>query len=72
MVTARPLELKHSRVSITFKPKTSYRGRDFGGRDVESCLPKGFHQTSAPSRYINYGKLGSTMCETGNKHVDAP
>ncbi|CAN0910561.1 hypothetical protein LINGRAHAP2_LOCUS26359 [Linum grandiflorum] len=34
-----------------------------------SCLPKGFHRNSAPSRYINYHPLGSTtMCDTDKKH----
>ncbi|CAN1258243.1 hypothetical protein LINPERPRIM_LOCUS9827 [Linum perenne] len=35
-----------------------------------SCLPKGFHRNSAPSRYINYDPLGAsttTACDTVEK-----
>ncbi|KDP30473.1 hypothetical protein JCGZ_16152 [Jatropha curcas] len=70
-VAARPLESKPSKNSVIFKPKSSHRKKGFGGRDMENCMPKGFHRTSAPSRYINYNTLGSTICET-SKHVDAP
>ncbi|CAL1387026.1 unnamed protein product [Linum trigynum] len=42
-----------------------------GGREVNGCLPKGFHRNSAPSRYINLEPLGTSsstiMCDTG-KH----
>ncbi|CAI0442669.1 unnamed protein product [Linum tenue] len=43
-----------------------------GGREVNDCLPKGFHRNSAPSRYINLEPLGTSssstiMCET-EKH----
>ncbi|KAK9124191.1 hypothetical protein Sjap_013793 [Stephania japonica] len=31
-------------------------------RGFKTCLPKGFHHTSAPSRYSNYETLGSSMC----------
>lgn len=33
-------------------------------KGFENCLPKGFHRTSAPSRYINYQPLVSEMCST--------
>ncbi|OAY45831.1 hypothetical protein MANES_07G095300v8 [Manihot esculenta] len=72
VAAARPLALKSPKDFATFKPKTSHGNGEFRGKDVENCLPKGFHRTSAPSRYINYSTLGSTMCSTGNKHVDAP
>ncbi|CAN1747581.1 hypothetical protein LINPERHAP1_LOCUS3127 [Linum perenne] len=41
-----------------------------GGRVFVSCLPKGFHRNSAPSRYINYDPLGAsttTACDTVEK-----
>ncbi|KAL9365562.1 hypothetical protein Peur_043435 [Populus x canadensis] len=69
-VATRPLESKSSRYE-TLKPKTNHGQQEFHGREVENCLPKGFHPTSAPSRYINYHTLGSTIC-TPSKHVDAP
>lgn len=66
----RPLETKSPSYN-TLKPKTSHGQGGFHGRDVENCLPKGFHQTSAPSRYINYHTFGSEMCTAG-KNVNAP
>lgn len=57
----------------TFKPKTSHdQQHEFrSGSGVNDCLPKGFHRTSAPSRYINYHTFGSTMCST-SKHASSP
>ncbi|KAJ7975033.1 Maintenance of mitochondrial morphology protein like, partial [Quillaja saponaria] len=52
---------------VTFmKPKKSHGGqsRTGTGRDVENCLPKGYRRSSAPSRYVNYQPLGSTICST--------
>ncbi|EEF28144.1 conserved hypothetical protein [Ricinus communis] len=71
VAAARPLPSKSSKELVAFRPKTTHGRKGFRGRDVENCLPKGFHRTSAPSRYINYDTLGATMCSTG-KHVDAP
>lgn len=65
---ARPLE---SPSYETLEPKTSHGQQEFHDREVQNCLPKGFHLTSAPSRYINYHTLGSTMCAP-SKHVGAP
>ncbi|KAK1572638.1 hypothetical protein Q3G72_035571 [Acer saccharum] len=53
----------------TFKPKTNHGDHDQhnkfrSGSDVNSCMPKGFHHTSAPSRYINGHTFASTMCST--------
>uniref|UniRef100_A0A2P2NHS6 Uncharacterized protein n=1 Tax=Rhizophora mucronata TaxID=61149 RepID=A0A2P2NHS6_RHIMU len=66
----RPMETKSPKFK-TLKPKTSRGSRGFNGRDVESCLPKGFHRTSAPSRYINYNTGSSTRCVT-EKRVNGP
>ncbi|CAN1174322.1 hypothetical protein LINPERHAP2_LOCUS31220 [Linum perenne] len=46
------------------------RGSHKGERVFVSCLPKGFHRNSAPSRYINYDPLGAsttTACDTVEK-----
>ncbi|KAF9676652.1 hypothetical protein SADUNF_Sadunf08G0025200 [Salix dunnii] len=64
----RPLE---SPSYETLEPKTNHGQQEFHDREVQNCLPKGFHPNSAPSRYINYHTLGSTMCAP-SKHVDAP
>ncbi|KAJ6428925.1 hypothetical protein OIU84_020549 [Salix udensis] len=64
----RPLE---SPSYETLEPRTNHGQQEFHDREVQNCLPKGFHPTSAPSRYINYHTLGSTMCAP-SKHVGAP
>lgn len=51
----------------TLEPKTIHQTHKFHSREVNGCLPKGFHRTSAPSRYINYNTFGSTMCSTGKR-----
>ncbi|XVE68824.1 hypothetical protein DITRI_Ditri09bG0100800 [Diplodiscus trichospermus] len=58
----RPLVSK-SQDSVTFKPETDTKN-GFHSQDVKNCLPKGFHHTSAPSRYINDHTFGSVMCST--------
>ncbi|XVE75383.1 hypothetical protein DITRI_Ditri12bG0090000 [Diplodiscus trichospermus] len=61
---ARPLVSKSPNHLVTFKPETGMK-HGFGGKeDVKNCLPKGFHHTSAPSRYINDHTFGSTLCST--------
>ncbi|KAJ6892456.1 hypothetical protein NC651_025605 [Populus alba x Populus x berolinensis] len=71
VAATRPLATKSPNYE-TLKPKTKRGQRDqFHGGEVENCLPKGFHHNSAPSRYINYQPLGSTMC-AASKHGDAP
>ncbi|CAK7325423.1 unnamed protein product [Dovyalis caffra] len=70
VAATRPLESKSTNYK-TLKPKTNHGQQEFHGTDVENCLPKGFHPTSAPSRYINYHTLGSSLCAT-SKQVDAP
>lgn len=50
----------------TFKPKI-VKGKH-GKEEVEGCLPKGGRRSSAPSRYINYQPLGSTICSTSVHH----
>ncbi|GMN51020.1 hypothetical protein TIFTF001_020181 [Ficus carica] len=51
---------------VSFKPTEGGVGqRGVGSRpEVENCLPKGFKRTSAPSRYVNYQTLGSSLCST--------
>ncbi|KAJ0103627.1 hypothetical protein Patl1_06049 [Pistacia atlantica] len=51
----------------TLEPKTSHERHKFRSEEVNGCMPKGFHRPSAPSRYINYNTLGSTMCSTGKR-----
>ncbi|KAG8493300.1 hypothetical protein CXB51_010853 [Gossypium anomalum] len=58
----RPLASKAQDL-VMFKPETSTK-HGFHKQDVKGCLPKGFHRTSAPSRYINDHTFGSTMCST--------
>ncbi|XVF83130.1 hypothetical protein PTKIN_Ptkin16aG0108600 [Pterospermum kingtungense] len=60
----RPLVSK-SQDMVTLKPETDTK-HGFHRQDVMNCLPKGFHQTSAPSRYINDHTFGSTMCSTAS------
>ncbi|XVE99271.1 hypothetical protein REPUB_Repub03eG0183900 [Reevesia pubescens] len=60
----RPLLVSKSQGLVTFKPETGMK-HGFPGQDVvKNCMPKGFHRTSAPSRYINDHTFGSTMCST--------
>ncbi|CAK9133518.1 unnamed protein product [Ilex paraguariensis] len=59
----RPLG-PNSGETVAFKPQTKHGHGAFQGPDVETCLPKGFHHSSAPSRYINYHTLGSTTCSS--------
>ncbi|XWS66179.1 hypothetical protein CRYUN_Cryun05aG0177800 [Craigia yunnanensis] len=59
----RPLMSKSQDRLVTFKPETGME-HGFRSQDVRNCLPKGFHRTSAPSRYINDHTFGSTMCST--------
>ncbi|PON31989.1 hypothetical protein PanWU01x14_365220 [Parasponia andersonii] len=60
------------------RPKEGNYGKHggFGSRpEVESCLPKGFRRTSAPSRYVNYQTLGSNLCNsspTSSKSLNKP
>ncbi|KAF4348784.1 hypothetical protein F8388_002521 [Cannabis sativa] len=53
---------------VSFEPNKEVNSGGQGGfgrrPEVESCLPKGFRQTSAPSRYVNYDTLGSTLCSS--------
>ncbi|GMY09264.1 hypothetical protein FCV25MIE_04503 [Fagus crenata] len=63
-VAMKPLE-SNPPSYVTLKPKTSHGG--FRKRSVNSCLPKGFHHSSAPSRYVNYHTFGSTMCSSGKR-----
>ncbi|KAK3232499.1 hypothetical protein Dsin_004380, partial [Dipteronia sinensis] len=62
----------------TFKPITGQDDHDqhnkfrSGSSGVNDCLPKGFHHTSAPSRYINYHTFGSTICSTTKQPSSHP
>lgn len=63
--------------TIGFDPKKNHE--DDGSQKLqgdqpaglENCMPKGFRPTSAPSRYINYEPLGTTLCST-NHRKDKP
>ncbi|XAR52341.1 hypothetical protein NMG60_11020350 [Bertholletia excelsa] len=52
---------------VAFKPQGQRGQHGFRSGDVNSCLPKGFRRTSAPSRYIHDEPFGSTMCSSGNQ-----
>ncbi|KAL7127228.1 hypothetical protein ABFS83_14G241800 [Erythranthe nasuta] len=41
-----------------------HKQRVFHRREVNNCMPKGFHRSSAPSRYVNYQTLGSFRCSS--------
>ncbi|KAJ4838148.1 hypothetical protein Tsubulata_035237 [Turnera subulata] len=71
VVAARPLKASKAADLVTLKPKTSHEPEGFANTRVENCMPKGFHHTSAPSRYINYHTFGSTLCTT-DKRVNEP
>ncbi|GLT66806.1 hypothetical protein SLA2020_391540 [Shorea laevis] len=63
----RPSLESKSSATVKFKPKTrdgSYHRLGHDG-NVKNCLPKGFHYSSAPSRYINRHTFGSVACSTG-------
>ncbi|OMP03794.1 hypothetical protein COLO4_10198 [Corchorus olitorius] len=66
----RPLVPK-SQDFVTFKPETGAK-HGFHGQGVENCMPKGFHRTSAPSRYINDHTFGSTICSTTSEISTKP
>ncbi|CAN8247199.1 unnamed protein product [Cochlearia groenlandica] len=44
--------------------KLNPRNQVFRGREVKSCLPKGFRPRSAPSRFVNYQPLVSVKCSS--------
>ncbi|XVF75570.1 hypothetical protein PTKIN_Ptkin13bG0197500 [Pterospermum kingtungense] len=67
----RPLVSKSEGRLVTFKPGTGLK-HGFGSHGVRNCLPKGFHRTSAPSRYINDHILGSTLCSTTSEISTKP
>ncbi|KAE7997007.1 hypothetical protein FH972_001682 [Carpinus fangiana] len=67
----RPLESNPPNY-VPLKPKIPSHG-EFGKRGaVNACLPKGIRHSSAPSRYINYRPLGSTMCSPANHVASRP
>ncbi|KAI4322300.1 hypothetical protein L6164_022008 [Bauhinia variegata] len=47
---------------VTMKPRLDHNQKVFQGKQVKSCLPKGFRHSSAPSRFVNYKTLGSSGC----------
>lgn len=67
----RPLGLK-SEDYTTFEPKVVKENHGFGSKQVEGCLPKGRRHSSAPSRYINYQPLDSSMCSPMNHKAKKP
>ncbi|KAF3434005.1 hypothetical protein FNV43_RR25108 [Rhamnella rubrinervis] len=77
-VAARPLTESNSIPPPSYewlKPKEALGSRrGFGSKGLESCLPKGFHRSSAPSRYVNYHTLGSSssLCDDSSKPMNKP
>ncbi|KAI4334356.1 hypothetical protein L6164_019057 [Bauhinia variegata] len=47
---------------VTMKPQLDHNQKVFQEKQVNSCLPKGFRHSSAPSRFVNYKTLGSSGC----------
>ncbi|OWM70217.1 hypothetical protein CDL15_Pgr026067 [Punica granatum] len=69
VAAARPLNSERPREYATLEPKPSPVNGSFNqSRSVESCLPKGRRYNSAPSRYINYQPLGSSLCTSPSKN----
>ncbi|KAK4750240.1 hypothetical protein SAY87_027689 [Trapa incisa] len=65
---ARPVKgPEFARETTTLEP--SSRATD-GSRSVEGCLPKGLPHNSAPSRYVNYLPLGSSLCTPPRSDAD--
>lgn len=64
--TTRPLD-SNPQNYVTLKPERVHG--EFRKPEVNSCLPKGFRRSSAPSRYVNYHTLGSssTGCSPGER-----
>ncbi|CAA0832591.1 Unknown protein [Striga hermonthica] len=50
---------------FTTSPSSNHKRQVFHGREINDCMPKGFPHSSAPSRYVNYHKLGSSKCSSG-------
>ena len=82
IITCRPLEPKPP-VYVEFEPYIKHEdkrgdnskggdGDHIDGKGVESCLPKGIHRSSAPSRYINDHALGSNLCSSTKNVTTRP
>ncbi|KAK7404776.1 hypothetical protein VNO78_05734 [Psophocarpus tetragonolobus] len=56
----RPLFLSEAETYL--KPHLGHKQNVFQGRQVKNCLPKGYRHNSAPSRFVNYDTLGSSVC----------
>lgn len=65
--------LRHHKMPgyVVFKPQLINRGNQQHSAatnvahvrpEVESCMPKGFRHSSAPSQFVNYHTLGSIIC----------
>ncbi|XAR54462.1 hypothetical protein NMG60_11029602 [Bertholletia excelsa] len=66
---ARPITEPERKDNVAFKPPTSLGKHGFGRGEVNSCLPKGLHYNSGPSRYINYQPTGSNLCSSAKDTV---
>ncbi|KAB2598022.1 hypothetical protein D8674_000942 [Pyrus ussuriensis x Pyrus communis] len=68
----RPLDSIRSSPSNYVPLKVPYENKGghevapngFGSHIVESCLPKGFRRSSAPSHYVNGHTFGSELCSS--------
>ncbi|KAG2729813.1 hypothetical protein I3843_01G261700 [Carya illinoinensis] len=65
----RPLDSKPPNY-VTLKPERVHG--EFRKPDVNSCLPKGFRRSSAPSRYVNYHTLGSSTACSPDERMATP
>lgn len=72
VAAARRLLGSNSPNYASLKPKISSHGGFDKRGVVNACLPKGIRHSSAPSRYINYHPLGSTMCSPANHVASRP
>lgn len=74
VAAARPVknpEFAQEHTAMELKP-SSGTGDFNQSRSVENCLPKGLPHNSAPSRYINYQPLGSSLCSPGRNDTRQP
>ncbi|OVA06980.1 hypothetical protein BVC80_1731g59 [Macleaya cordata] len=66
----RPLVTKFPEYVILNPARSNHhhhKKHGYRGREVESCMPKGFRRSSAPSRYGNFHTLGSTACGSSKR-----
>lgn len=72
--STRPLQVEPPPNYVTFivNAPNKINHQENGGGHVENCLPKGFHQSSGPSRYINYQPFGSKLRSSSQPPKNTP